>query len=240
MTQASLSAQARAWLAEISTATLTTCLLKRGFRSRMMTDVRALGPATRVVGEAFTLRFIPAREDLDMMANYAKRDNKHRRAIEECPPGHVLVIDARKDIRASSGGDIMAARLKARGCAGIVTDGGFRDTAGIAATGLPAFHKAPAAPSSPIIHHPQDLNVPIACGDVAVYPGDIVVGDEDGVVVIPAHVAEEVAAEAWDMTQYEKYAEMRIAQGASLYDVYPATAESRAEYEKWKSKEKLK
>jgi regulator of RNase E activity RraA len=229
---AGLSEEARAKLRKVSTATLTTCLLRRGFRTRMMTDVRSAGPANRMVGEAYTLRFIPAREDIDQMSNYADPANLHRRAIEECPRGHVLVIDARKDARASSGGDIMVARLKARGCAGIVTDGGFRDTEGVVATGLPAFHKQPAAPSTPILHHPQDLNVPIACGDVAVYPGDIVVGDSDGVVVIPAAHAEEIANEAWEMTQYEIYAETRIAGGASLYDVYPATPLSRADFEK--------
>src|SRR5262249_23184142 len=145
----------------------------------------------RMVGEAYTMRFIPAREDLDTMEKYASEQHVQRRAMEECPAGHVLVIDARGDCGASSAGDIMLARLMSRGAAGAVTDGGFRDTGDIAKLRFPAFHTKPALPSTPIRHHAADLNLPIGCGGVAVYPGDIVVGDVEGVVVLPAGLANE-------------------------------------------------
>ncbi|RVD30598.1 ribonuclease activity regulator RraA, partial [Mesorhizobium sp. M4A.F.Ca.ET.020.02.1.1] len=164
----SLSDTVRAKLEAVSVSTLTTVLFKRGFRSRLIQGALPIGGAgVRMIGPAFTLRFIPEREDLDTMAEYAKPTHVQRRAIEECPPGHVLVIDARGDASAASAGDIMMARLKARGCAGAVTDGGFRDTADIAALGFPAYHQRPAAPSTPIRHHPVDLNLPIGCGGFA-------------------------------------------------------------------------
>lgn len=187
-----------------------------------------------MIGPAFTLRFIPEREDVDTMAEYAKPTHVQRRAIEECPTGHVLVIDARGDASAASAGDIMMARLKARGCAGAVTDGGFRDTGDIAALGFPAYHLRSAAPSTPIRHHPANLNLPIGCGGVAVYPGDIVVGDGEGVVVIPKEIVEDVAAEAFEMTSYEEFAAAKVAKGRSIFGLFPGTPESRAEFEDWK------
>ncbi|WP_369694658.1 ribonuclease activity regulator RraA [Gemmobacter fulvus] len=230
-----LSPQTQAQLRAVSISTLSTVLFKRGFRNRVMQGVGPLSPsAVRMVGPAFTLRFIPAREDLDTMEDYALPTHVQRRAIEECPAEHVLVIDARGDRGAASAGDIMIARLKARGCAGAVTDGGFRDTADIAALGFPAFHSGPATPSSPIRHHPADLNLPIGCGGVAVYPGDIVVSDSDGVIVIPRHLADEVAAEAMAMTEYETFAAEQVAQGRSIFGLFPSTEESRAEFALWK------
>jgi regulator of RNase E activity RraA len=207
--------------------------LKRGFRTRLIAGVLPVNrESARMVGPAYTLRFIPAREDLDTMAGYASAENKHRRAIEECPAGHVLVIDARGELGAASAGDIMIGRLKSRGVAGIVTDGGFRDTPDIEALGFPAFHRAPAPPSSPIRHHPLDLDVPIGCGGVAIYPRDIVVGDREGVVVIPSHLADEIATEARDMTLYEEFAASEVAKGRSILGLYPPTEESRREFEK--------
>jgi regulator of RNase E activity RraA len=228
-----LSDETRSALLRTSVATLTTCLLKRGFRTRLITGAFPVNSsAARMAGPAYTLRFIPSREDIDSMAAYQSAENKHRRAIEECPSGHVLVIDARGEPGAASAGDIMIGRLKARGVAGIVTDGGFRDTPDIEALGFPAFHRAPAPPSSPICHHPLDLDVPIGCGGVAVYPRDILVGDREGVVVIPRHLADEIASEARDMTLYEEFAAAEVARGRSIFGLYPPSDESRQAFEK--------
>ncbi|TPN85649.1 ribonuclease activity regulator RraA [Mesorhizobium sp. CU2] len=235
MSEIPLSDETRSKLLAVSVSTLTTVLFKRGLRSRLIEGALPIGgTGTRMIGPAFTLRFIPAREDLDTMAEYAKPTHVQRRAIEECPPGHVLVIDARGDAGAASAGDIMMGRLKARGCAGAVTDGGFRDTVDIAALGLPVYHTRPAPPSTPIRLHPADLNLPIGCGGVAVYPGDIVVGDGEGVVVIPRDIVDDVAAEAFEMTGYEEFAAAKVAEGRSIFGLFPGTPESRAEYEIWK------
>jgi regulator of RNase E activity RraA len=230
-----LSTATRDKLSLVSISTLSTVLFMQGYRNRVLQGILPLNPnATRMVGPAFTLRFIPAREDLDTMAEYARETHVQRRAIEECPAGHVLVIDAMGDAGAASAGDIMLARLQARGAAGVVTDGGFRDTADIVGLGFPAFHRRPAAPSSPIRLHPVDLNQPIGCGGVAVYPGDIVVSDQDGVIIIPIHMVDAVADQAAAMTGYEAFAAAKIAEGRSIFGLFPATEASRAEYEIWR------
>ena len=230
-----LTSDARDHLARVSTATLTTCLFKRGLKNAWLQNVHPIHEAaTTMVGPAFTLRMIPAREDIDILDAYADPEHPQRKAIETCPAGHVLVIDSRKDARAASAGDILVARLMARGCAGIVTDGGLRDTPAIARLGFSAYHQRPSAPTGPILHHATDLQVPIACADVAVYPGDILVGDAEGVVVLPAHLAAELAQEAAAMTAYEDWVEAKVAEGRRLPGIYPATAESRAEFEAWR------
>jgi regulator of RNase E activity RraA len=224
-------------LAQVSVSTLTTCLFKRGFRNRLIEGVRPVNAdAARMIGPAYTLRFIPSREDIDTMSAYADDGHVQRRAMEECPPGFVAVIDARGDTGAASAGDIMIGRLKARGVAGVVTDGGFRDTADIEDMRYPAFHRQPAPPSSPIRLHAADLNLPIGCGGVAVYPGDLIVGDREGVVVIPPHLVGEIAEEAVEMTNYEEFAAAMVANGRSLFGLYPSTPESRAEYAAWRKK----
>ena len=221
----------------VNIATLTNCLLARGLRNIFLHGIAPVGPiAGNMVGEAFTMRFIPAREDVDTMAAYASSEHVQRRAVEECPAGAVLVIDARGDARAASAGDLLIARLKARGAAGIVTDGGYRDIPGELRTGFPAYQKQTASPASPIVHHAADLNLPIGCAGVAVYPGDIVVGDREGVVVFPAKYAEEVAAEAYEATRYEEFAEEQIVGGRSIFGLFPATEQSRAEYRAWREK----
>jgi regulator of RNase E activity RraA len=230
-----LSVETRERLAGVSTATLTTCLFKRGFRTRFLQGVHRVNPAAPpMVGPAFTLRLIPAREDVTVMEAYADPDHPQRKAIETCPPGHVLVIDSRKDARAASAGDILILRLMVRGCAGIVTDGGFRDTPSLAGLPFPAFHARASAPVGPILHHAADWGLPIACGDVAVFPEDVVVGDGEGVVVIPAGLADEIAAEAAEMTAYEDFVEQQVRAGRRLPGLYPATAESRAEFAAWR------
>jgi len=219
-----LSPETREKLKGVSTATLTTCLFKRGLRNQFLQDVHRLNPqAGPMVGEAFTLRNIPAREDLDQLSVYQDRSHPQRRAIEECPPGAVLVIDSRRDARAASAGGILVSRLMRRGVAGVVTDGGFRDSPEIAGLAIPAYHSRPSAPTSLTRHHCMDMNLPIGCGDVAVFPGDVVVGDAEGVVIVPAHLADEIAAEATEMTVFEDFVTEQVLAGRSILGLYPPT-----------------
>ena len=207
----SLSESARDKLKAVSTATLTTVLFKRGFRNTFIQGIHRLNPgAPAMVGPAYTLRYIPAREDLDHLGVFEDRSHPQRKGVEECPAGHVFVIDSRRNPSAASAGGILVTRLWKRGAAGIVTDGGFRDSPEIAQLPFPAYHAAPAAPTNLIKHHAVDLNVPIACGEVAVYPGDIIVGDGEGVVVIPQHIAEEVADEAFEQTAFEDFVQEKV------------------------------
>jgi regulator of RNase E activity RraA len=232
---AELDEQARAQLASVSAATLTTLLFKRGLRNVFLQNVHPVAPGLpRMVGPAYTLRMIPSREDIDVLDAYADPAHPQRHAIEHCPAGHVLVIDSRKDARGASGGDILLRRLAVRGVAGIVTDGGFRDTPAVAALGFPAYHQRPSAPVGPIWHHAADTGLPIACGDVAIYPGDIMVGDGEGVVCVPAGIAAAIAREAVEATAYEDFVEAQVKQGRRLPGLYPATPESRAEFERWR------
>ncbi|TAG72597.1 MAG: ribonuclease activity regulator RraA, partial [Burkholderiales bacterium] len=179
----------KARLSNVSTATLTTALFKRGFRNVFLQGLKRLGAKKGVmVGQAFTLRYIPAREDLDGLSAFDDRTHPQRVAIETCPPGHVLVMDSRGDPSAASSGGILLARLIKRGVEGVVTDGGFRDTPEIANMDIAAYHQRPSAPTNLIKHHAVDLQLPIACGSVAIYPGDVIVGDAEGVVCIPAAI----------------------------------------------------
>ena len=235
MTAASLTADSRAKLHAVSTATLTTALFKRGLRNVFLQGPRRLNPGRTMVGEAFTLRYIPAREDIDRMDVFRDPEHPQRKGIESCPPGHVMVIDARGDASAASAGAILIARLMMRGGAGIVTDGGFRDSPEAARLDLPIYHLQPSAPTNLIHHHAVDLQVPIACGRVPVYPGDIVVGDDEGVVVIPAHLANEVAAEAHEMTVYEDFVTERVFAGHTIVGLYPPTDQSNlAAFATWR------
>jgi len=214
----------RARLKTVSVATITTALFKRGLRNQYIQDVRPLNPdAGPMVGEAYTLRYIPAREDLNPISVFKDRGHPQRKAIEECPPGAVMVIDSRKDARAASAGSILVARLMQRGCAGIVTDGGFRDSPEIARLGIPAYHQRPAAPTNLTRHQAIDINGPVGCGDAPVFPGDVVVGDAEGVVVIPAHLADEIAVEAVEMTAFEDFVAEEVMKGRSILGLYPAT-----------------
>ena len=203
--------ESRAKLKNISTATVATALFKRGFRVQAIQGVRPLSPLKEsMVGEAFTLRYIPAREDLNKLEVFRDHSHPQRKAIEDCPPGHVMVMDSRKDPRAASAGGILITRLMKRGAAGIVTDGGFRDSEEIGKLGFPAYHARPSAPTNLTLHHAIDINVPIACGDAPVFPGDVILGDNDGVIVIPAHLADEIADEAFEMTAYEDFVTEQI------------------------------
>ena len=232
-----LSAKTRDALMRVGTSTLTGALYRRGFRNMFLQDVSPLRiDQPRMVGIAFTMRFIPAREDKSG-PNAPGRGQIQSQAMEQCPPGAVLVIDSRGDVRAASAGDLYVGRLKARGCAGIVTDGGLRDSEGILRTGLPAYHRRPTSPPSPIVHHPVDLNLPIGCGGVAVHPGDVMVGDCDGVVVIPADIADAVAEETLATTLYDEFAEEEIARGRALPGLFPVAGEqAKRDFEEWKKR----
>jgi regulator of RNase E activity RraA len=224
-------------LLKVGTSTLTGILHRRNLRNMFMQDVNPLRiTQPRMVGLAFTMRFIPSRED-KAGANAPNGGQTQVQAMEECPPGHVLVIDSRGDARAASAGDLYIGRLMARGCSGIVTDGGLRDSEGILKTGLPAYLRRPTSPPSPIVHQPIDLNLPIGCGGVAVYPGDVIVGDCDGVVVIPTDIADAVAEEAVAATLYDEFAEGEVARGRPLPGLFPnVEAEAKKDFEAWKLK----
>jgi regulator of RNase E activity RraA len=166
-----------------------------------------------------------AREDLNPLSVFRDRGHLQRKAIEECPPGAVLVIDARKDARAASAGGILITRLMVRGAAGVVTDGGFRDSVEIANLDFPAFHKRPSAPTNLTMHQAIEINCPIGCGDAPVFPGDVVVGDGDGVIILPAAIADELADETTEMTAFEDFVTEQVRGGRSILGLYPATDE---------------
>src|SRR5215469_9207198 len=218
-----LTGATRAKLEKVSVATLCTALYKRGLRNQFIQDVHPLNPeAGPMVGEAFTLRYIPAREDLNPITVFQNRSHPQRKAVEDCPPGAVLVMDSRKDARAASAGSILVTRLMKRGVAGVVTDGGFRDSPEIAKLAIPAYHNRPSAPTNITLHQALDINVPIGCGDAPVWPGDVIVGDGEGVVVIPAGIADEIADEAFEMTAFEDFVAEKVKEGRSILGLYPA------------------
>lgn len=220
----------------VSTATLCTALFKRGLRGQFIQDVRPLNAALpNMVGPAYTLRYIPAREDLNDIGVFKDRAHPQRKAVEECPEGAVLVIDSRKDARAASAGGILVARLMVRGVAGVVTDGGFRDSPDIAKYPFPAYHQRPSAPTNLTLHQAIAINEPIGCGDAPVFPGDIMVGDAEGVIVIPAHIADEIANEAVEMTVFEDYVQEKVLGGRSVLGLYPPTdADVAGDFAAWR------
>ncbi|SMF76544.1 Regulator of RNase E activity RraA [Tistlia consotensis] len=233
-----LDPETRDKLLGVSTATLTTALFKRGLRNQFLQDVRPVAPKGRnMVGPAFTLRTIPAREDLNPITVFQDPGHPQRAAVERCPAGAVLAIDSRGDARAASAGSILVSRLMVRGVAGVVTDGGFRDSPEIGRLQIPAYHQRPSAPTNLTLHQAIDLDLPIACGGVAVFPGDILVGDDEGVVVLPAHLADELAAEAVEMTAFEDFVTEEVLNGRSIVGLYPATKEeTKADFANWREK----
>ena len=233
-----LTASAAAKLRRVSTATLTAQLLRRGFRN---TFIRGLIPTRRdlrMVGYAFTLRYVPVREDVGVAGIRPDNEtNVQRRAVESVGRDDVLVIDGRGQLGAAVLGDILATRVARRGAAGIVTDGSFRDSPAFADIDLPAYHRGPNAALSWLVHHAVDMNVPIGCGEVLVLPGDVVVGDAEGVVVIPSQFAEEIAHDAAEQERVEAFALDRVRAGEAITDLYPLADERRAEYEEWRARQ---
>ena len=228
-----LSPQAFERLQTVSTATLTSQLIKRGFHNTFLGGLYPLRPDLRMVGYAFTLRYVPAREDM-VDTLYDNTKNVQRLAVEAVDQDDVLVVDARGDVSAATLGNILATRLKVRGAAGFVTDGALRDTPGFQEIALPAYIKAPHATTSFIAHHPVEMGVPIGCAGVLIIPGDVIVGDGEGVVAIPSQVAEEVAHDTYEQERLEEYIQEKIASGAKILGTYPPNEQTLAEFEVWR------
>jgi len=223
-------------LSGVTTATITTILLKKGLRNVWVRGAFPLAPGTsRVVGRAFTVRFIPAREDLATPASWSSPKST-RAAIEDMPAGCVAVVDANGVKDAGFWGDILCARMAHRGVAALVSDGAVRDVAGVLSTGLPVWAAGVAAPPSVAGLTFVDWQQPIGCGGVAVFPGDVIVADQDGAVVIPAAIVEEVTALAVEQERLEGWIMDEIKRGVPLPGLYPANAETQARYDAWKAK----
>ncbi len=222
-------------LMTVGTATLCTLLFKRGLHNVFVQGVGRLNnDDVRMVGRAYTLRYIPAREDIDVIDVFKDPAHPQRAAVEQIPEGHVLVMDCRGDASAASAGSILATRLQVRGCAGVVTDGGLRDADAISELDMPVYCAAPSAPTNLTKHHGVDLNVPIGCGTVPVYPDDVMVGDGDGVVVIPGEIVDEIADEAKSMDEFETWVTQKVVEGRSIVGLYPPNEQTLAEYEQSK------
>lgn len=213
-----------ALLSQASTATVATLLFKRGYHNAYVQGVAPLATGKpTMVGPAYTLRYIPTRPDTDPLDAFREPDHPQRVAVEECPQGAVLVMDCRQDASAASAGSILLTRLQIRGAAGVVTDGGIRDASGAAALSLPVFAAKASAPTNLTKHHAVDTGLPVACGGVAVYPGDIMLGDGDGVMVIPRHLAEAIAAESVGMELFETFVLEEVRRGIPIRGLYPPT-----------------
>jgi regulator of RNase E activity RraA len=218
-------------LRQVSTSTIATQLYRRGFKQPTLIGVRPLSQvAEGFVGEAYTMRFIPAREDVDTLDPYRSGNTLQWESIENVPPGQVIVVDSRGDTRAASGGDMLMTRAWKRGAAGFVTDGGLRDGHVLSQLPFPTYASAVTITTRAAFHHVADLQVPIGCAGVAVYPGDVLVGDRDGVVVIPRALATEIAQPALDQEKLESYLNTRIHGGEPLWGIYPPSEQTLADY----------
>ncbi|GLQ12065.1 ribonuclease activity regulator RraA [Devosia yakushimensis] len=228
-------------LKQASTATLTTQLFKHGFRQQFLVGLNALNKdAGSFAGEAFTLRFIPSREDKDWdLGDLAKRgdDNLQWEAVEAIEPGKVLIIDSRSDPRAASAGNMLMTRLMRKGVVAAITDGAFRDGTEISRMSFPAYCAANTASTRPAFHRAIDMQRPIGCAGVAVYPGDIIVGDADGVVVIPRHLAPVLADAAYEQEMRERFLFTKIDAGQPLWGTYPPNEQTLAEYASWRAEQ---
>jgi regulator of RNase E activity RraA len=221
-------------LRHISTATLATQLFKLGFRNTYLEGVAPLNSRLRMVGEAATVRFVPAREDLANFEAIATDDYPQRRAIDEIEPGQVLVFDCRGINTTAAAGEILMSRLQVRGAAGAVTDGAMRDYVSIQHLDFPVYAAGMAATAHVHRHWAADFNVPVGCAEVLVMPGDIMVGDEEGVVCIPRHVAGRVAYSGLALEELEVFVLERMKAGAPLRGTYPPNEATRREFEVWK------
>lgn len=235
----SLNPQTLERLAQASTATIATLLFKRGYHNAYVQGAMPLAAGKqRLVGPAYTLRYIPTRPDTDPLDAFREPDHPQRVAVEECPAGAVLVMDCRGDASAASAGSILLTRLAVRGAAGVVTDGGIRDAAGAAALAMPVFAVKPSAPTNLTKHHAVDIGLPIACGGVAVYPGDIVLGDDDGVMIIPRHLADALAEESQGMELFESFVLEEVQRGVPIIGLYPPTnPDTLLRFQAWQAKQ---
>ena len=219
----------RAQLASVTTATLSSQLQRRGFRNAFLGGLAPLRAGQSMVGVAHTLRYVPARPDLAKLQGF----NAQRVAIEALQPGEVLVIEARQERHAGTIGDIFATRAQQLGCVGVVTDGSLRDTPAIAELGLAVYHQASHGATLGRLHTPLDHQVPIACAGVTVLPGDVIVGDGEGAIAIPAALVAEVAADSVAMEQREEFALSMVRQGASPEGYFPLSEAKQGEFEQW-------
>lgn len=221
-------------LSKVTTATITTILLKKGLRNVWLRGATPLRPGQpRLVGRAFTLRFVPAREDLATPESWSSPKST-RAAIEAMPAGCIAVVDAMGVTDAGIFGDILCARMAKKGVAALITDGVVRDLAGVLSTNLPVWCQGVAAPPSVAGLTFVNWQEPIACGGVAVYPDDIIVVDDDGAVLIPAALVDEVMELAPEQERLEGWIMQEVDKGAPLPGLYPANAENKARYEAWK------
>jgi regulator of RNase E activity RraA len=230
---AALSDDARAMLHQVSTATLTVQLDRRGIQSTFLTGLQPTRADLRMVGYAHTLRYVAIRPDVREAMKGA--EDAQKRAVEAVSPDEVLIMEARGDTSAGTIGDVLAARVLARGGAGIVTDGGVRDTPGVAELEIATYCRCANASSLWTAHIPMDIDVPITCAGVLVMPGDVIVGDPEGVVVLPAAVAEEIAHDAVEQELRESWALERVQAGESIRGVFPLSPERREDYERWQA-----
>lgn len=218
-------------LQQVSTSTVATQLYKRGFRQPQMLGVKPLSHvADGFVGEAFTMRFIPMREDVDGLDPYRSGNTLQWEAFESLQPGQVLVVDSYRSPAAASGGDMLITRAWKRGAAAVVTDGGLRDGHTLSQLPFPTYASQVTITTRAAAHHVADLQVPIGCAGVAVYPGDVLIGDRDGVLVIPRALAPEIAEQGMEQEKLEAFVNKKIHAGEPLWGNYPPGDEVKAEY----------
>ncbi|SHI59718.1 Regulator of RNase E activity RraA [Roseomonas rosea] len=226
-------------LARCSSGSITTELFRLGYKQCFLVGLKPLNPnLPSFAGEAYTMRMIPAREDVETYATLTPRpneDNLQWVGVEATRPNQVVVIDSRNDPRAASMGNMLLTRMQKRGVVGVITDGSFRDGSEIAGMTLPAYCREVVASTRLSYHHVADLNVPVACADVAVYPGDIIHGEVDGITVIPRHVALQVLEACERRDPLEKYLALRVGAGEALWGVYPPTEQTRADFATWQA-----
>ena len=222
-----------------SVATICTALFKKGLKNQFIQGISPLNKKiSKMLGLAFTVRYIPAREDLNSIDVFKDPNHPQRVAVEECPKDYVMVFDSRKDPRAASAGSILVTRMMVRGCAGVVTDGGFRDSHEIKNLNIPTYHNRPSSPTNLTLHQAIDINVPIGCGDVAVWPNDLIIGDQEGVVVVPNNIITDISKEVKFMTIYEDYVLKKVKKGSSIRGLYPLTNEDeKNNFEAWLSRQ---
>jgi regulator of RNase E activity RraA len=224
-------------LARVSSGSLTTQLYIKGFRQPVLHGLRPLNRKVKpFAGRAYTMRFIPAREDVDNYANLTTQPdagNLQWVGVEQIEPGHVLVIDSNHDGRAASMGFMLVTRMMMRGARAVISDGSFRDGTELAESPLPVWGTGVTATTRLAYHHVADLQVPIGCAGVAVYPGDVIHGDGDNITVIPAHLAEEMADLCEKRDAIEAYLAMRVQAGEALWGLYPPSDETRRQYQEW-------
>ncbi len=231
-----LGDEARAALLQVGTATITAQLLRRGIRSTFLGGLQPTRPDLRLLGYAHTLRYVALREDQLDRLNTGM--NAQKQVIESVGPGEVIVIEARDEPGAGTIGDVLALRALRRGCAGVITDGGVRDSPAVAELDLPVYYRAPHGSVLSRLHLPLESNVPITCADVLVLPGDVLVGDAEGVVVIPAALAEEVARDALEQEEQEAFVLERVDAGESIDGLFPLSPERRPEFEAWRARKR--